>query len=754
MPLRIADDDPNLNPGETDYNRKFNGLNKAEEAGTFDGSQNINDSDNPNIDKVKDAEDNPNSGWKNNVSGEKPTPIPSGRFSFIKKKGPLATIIITLVGGGFGIAGLLSPALLAQSLLANLVQKFNIQETSLTLRTNKLIASKLSGNVTSGDCQITMILCRFSKPSSKFLTKLEENGIKAFSKNGEVIEAKSILNPFPNTRPASYEFTDGAGNKIAATAEDLSAKLTNNAEFRAAFHSASNSRFMSLADSVFKSIESKFKFNLADKLKRTQNEDDIGQAVGNELDDGASAATTAMAEESGKLAETESKALLEGEANKTVSKLKSAGRGSLINLAAGGLCLLADTPTLITKAVRSFQMAQLIKYSMVFLSAFGSIKAGDATPAEASAIGDQLTKIGSNGKSAMDSFGVNYAVNNAIKPSSDNYKKFTPGGTVSSSLSKYNKIVSSDVKTTACETMANPLTGEAINVALTDSTLIGGVINIAVGWRISEVAAVILPPVIKTIIGAIPTKDILAFFVGDITKSLSGESVGDALTSGASHVMGQTANAGGNMPLTPTEAVAYDNATKQVQLAYAEEDRATLSPFDTSSPNTMLGSIVQKIIPYYISAGSTVGSLTHSLSFISNLVTGSFSKILQPITANAESTDISQYSLCDDPAIKDSGMAAGPYCNIIYGVPTKYLNKDPTTVINELTSSGDIDPVTGEAKTDSKLEAWKVLCTDGSTDTLRSCGITDETANYALYTIDSRIQKSMDGTDTTMSTNS
>jgi hypothetical protein len=395
-------------------------------------------------------------------------------------------------------------------------------------------------------------------------------------------------------------------------------------------------------------------------------------------------------------------------------------------------------------------MTQLVKYSMVFLSAFGSIKAGDATPAEASAVGAKLTKV-VNGKSALDSFGINSAVNGITKPTNDNYKAFAPGGSMIKKFKTYNKAVSSGVKTDACEVMTNPITGEAINVALSGTTIVGGAINIAVGYVLSEVLVAVLPPVLEAIVGVIPVDKILGYFAGDLTKDISGEQIGDALSSGASHVMGQTANHGGNMPLSVDDAVAYEGLTKQVQLAYAEEDRATLNPFDISSPNTMMGSIIQMILPYYIQSSSSVGTISNSLSVIGSMVSNSFGSILSPSISGAASADKSQYELCDDPAIKDNDIAAGAYCNVIYGIPTKYLDKDPTTVLNELIASGDIDKEseTGEPKEDSKLQAWIEMCTDGTTDLIKSCKIDKKTANFALYTIDHRIQKSLDGEETT-----
>ncbi|NCQ54491.1 hypothetical protein COV88_00500 [Candidatus Saccharibacteria bacterium CG11_big_fil_rev_8_21_14_0_20_41_19] len=740
MALRTADDDPTLNPGQQHSDNQFNDLKKAESNGTA-GS---NNDDSGGSDNVKNAEENPSGDWQNNVSGDKPA-TSGRRFGFVKKKGPLTAIILTVVGGSIGIGGLLSPALLTQSILANLVQKFNLQETSMTMRANKLLVSKLAGNATQGICKPITIMCKFTRPSNRFLSQLEKNGIKAVGSGSSTVE-KNLL--FPNTRPKSYEFTDSAGKKITATAEELSSKLLDNAEFRAAFHKASNSRFMSLTDSVFTSIKNKFGFNITDKLKSAKSEEDLTKKVGNELEAEGSAAKALAKGEKG--AEVEIKNLLEKEVETTSKKLAKSGKGGLVGLVAGGVCLVADAPKLITKAVRAFQMAQLIKYSMVFLSAFGAIKAGDATPAEASTIGDELTKIGSNGKSAMDSFGMNNAINSTTKPSTDDYKQFIPANKITSNLGSYNKVVSGAVKTNTCKVTTSIEFGAAVDVALSGTTLVGGVINIAAGYALGEVIAMVAPPIIKAITEVIPTEKILGWFLNDLTKDINGEQVGDALASGASHVMGQAANAGGNMPLSVDDAVAYNGLTKQVQLAYAEEDRATLSPFDISSPNTMLGSIVQKLIPYYTSASSGVGSITHSLSFIGNLVMGSFGAALQPLTAGAESADTNQYQLCQDPMLED--VAAGPYCNIIYGVPIEYLDKSPTDVLQAL-GNDNVDQYTGNPVEGSDLEAWVASCTDGTTDAAEGCKITDKkTANYALYTIDHRIQQSLDGPDTTAAT--
>lgn len=768
MALGMSDEEyekanPDLNPGERDYNEKFTDLNNAEKNGNIETNENQSTQKN-NENDLKGAEEKPNNGWTNNFSGKQNSKNKTnGRFSSFKKKGPLTAIILTMVCGGIGFGGLLSTAALPMAVLANLVNKFNTGETSLTIRANKVMASKISSETTSGSCNIIKIACRFSKPSNRFLTQLEKNGVKALDSSGNVIE-KNVI--FPNTRPASYKFTNNAGESIEVEAKNFYSTLAKNSEFRAAFHSASQTRFMSLMDSVASSIKIRFGFSSANKLSGVKDESSLTSELDNsvKVDDSAikSAANTegktaaaVIEEEKGAVKE-----LIEEEVDASIGKVTKAGKGSVIGLASGVVCMVTDIPGLIVSVNRNFQMVQLIRYSASFLSAFGAIKAGDATPQEVSAIGDMLTKT-VNGKSAMDSFGMSYVMTDQKIPNNNNYRKFSPGSSIVTALSSVTKVTNSVEKKAACNVMMNPVTGEAINIGLAANSvdtlgvsLVAAVANLALGAALSYVIEKVAPPAVELAMNVIPINSILQLFIGDLTKDISGESVGDAITSGASHIMGQTANAGGNMPLTVAQAVAYDNTTKQIQLAYAEEDRATKSPFDISSQNTMLGSIMQSLLPYYAKLKFNTGSVTSNLATIGNMITKSFGIAMQPLIAGATSIDSSQYQLCDDPSIKDNDVAAGPYCNIIYGIPPEYLDEDPIAIINKLIASGDIDEETGEPKdkgndafgvAKESLKSWMELCTDGKTNEASNCKINDKTrAEYALYTVDHRIQKSMD----------
>jgi hypothetical protein len=159
-------------------------------------------------------------------------------------------------------------------------------------------------------------------------------------------------------------------------------------------------------------------------------------------------------------------------------------------------------------------------------------------------------------------------------------------------------------------------------------------------------------------------------------------------------------------------------------------------------------------VPYY----SKLNSVGGVVSTIGSIVGGSISRLTS--ASAAENEDPAQYTMCEDPSIQANDIAAGPFCNIEYGIPPQYLNKDPEVVLGELADEIDQDtgePLNKETAISSidptynaagSLKGWIDLCTDGTTAHAEACKITDEkTANYALYVIDHRIQMTMDGED-------
>jgi len=750
-----SDEDNRVSPLETAKN-----LHNQEQQGSF--NKDFNDLTNPDhLEKdgvsgdLGGAEED--GGWRNSVGSgggsSRKTVTPANFRAILKRRGPVAAILSLVLGGGVGVGIFLSPGLLLVHVQEAFVEKFDSQNTSLTVRSNKILANKLTADSTSGSCNTVKIACRFSRPSNRLLGNLEKNGVIALDSRGDPINKGDSL--FQTRRPATYVFE---GKEIAA--KDFSKTLRTNNALRAAFHRAYNPRFVGFTDAVFKTVQTRFGFDKRNLLAEAKDSAAVNEKI-NTASQGSDVGAKAASEGAEEAAEEVLEGLIKSRSTKALDTLSKSGKGGAVSLAAGAVCLATDIPGSVIAVSRAYQLAQLVKYSAGMLGVMSAIKASssDVTPETVSIIGTMLTAT-VGGLSAMDSFGMKYALFGDTKTTDKTYKSFSPGSAAVAALGGVASITSSDITKSACDSALNPVTGAALNAALVaaggatfGTTAAAAGINLAVGFALGEIITLVAPPLIEA---ALPLMQpvmgsILQTLLGDLTANLSGPAVGNALSSGAGHLMGQTANAGGNVPLTVDQAVANVSTTKEVQLAYAEEDRATLSPLDASNKNTFVGSMVHNLLPYY----SQLSTLSGVLKTIGNIPLMSLNTVLKSSTASAADVS-SQFSLCDDPAIKDKGVAAGPFCNIEYGIPSEYINMDPQQVVDELVNTGDIDGDTGEPleKSDGGgLKAWLDLCTDGSTDNVASCKIDASNdpegaklvSMYAIYTIDYRIQQSMDG---------
>ncbi len=682
------------------------------------------------------------------------------KLPFIKKAGPVGGIIASLLGV-FIWSALFSPAVLLVNLKETLVGKFDTQQISANTRMEKVMKNKLVSFFGKAACNVAEYTCRISTPSNYMLKRMNANGIEALDASGNPIAITT--DAYPKEVPAQYRFTASDGGVKTFPADQVPTEFKNNASFRAAFHDSWNPKtaFYDKADTAFKQIMAKFGFGKSDVVANatdtTTAKEEINADVTGE-DVGAKAAT----QEGAAAEESFIKKLFNGTVSDIFDKIAQSTKTSgVVGLVAGGVCIAGDIPGLVATTARTYQMAQIIKLAMVYLVVADAIKAGNATPAEVGALGGMLTAVLKDSKgnivsnAATDSQGMKYAFgflkggSTKTSVASHSLSYFQPGGNVVKALGPVLKVTQSSVAKDACAVATSPVTGAALDtVAVGGSEFLGITLaiqgaNIALGYALGWAIGKIMPPIINLAVSAIPVQSIMKYFMGDFTQNLDSESTGNAYASGAANMMALTANAGGNMPMTVNQAVAYADLGHQQELAYAQEDRLTHSPFDVTDQNTFLGSIVAQLVPYY----SKVSSLTDVFSTVGSVFTGSLSNAMRMSVAGASSVSAGDFFGCNDPNLTKGNLAVGPFCNVYYGIPTQYLGKSPDDVLNDL--SGQIDPQTGDPLPKSDLAAWTTLCTDGSDTQASNCKITTpQEADYALYTVDHRIQVSMDGQGT------
>ena len=765
------DNQDRKNPGQTDYEKKSGFNPHANKERMDQKAKNIFGPD-----ELKNQEDNPDGSWANKVAKKDSGSIVAKGgvlngilFKNFKKRSPLATIIILVVGGGIGIGALLSPSLLIVQIKEIMVDKFNTQLTSMDVRTRKVLYNKLS-SATTGVCGSTISIgCKFSTMSEKQVAKFKDAGI-------DVVSEKTTITGRYKVSELKYD-----GKSI--TAKNFLSEFSDDTNFRSAVKKAYNPKYVGFADSIWKKVASKLGISKkateidgdtdTDKLKSLQEDvngkkTDVDSTVtegvdsdGNkvELDESASGTASDITKELDGLAEdvadTGTKTateVVDAIADGTSSTAKFATNSLKITGIADNLCLVYNTVRAVGFAAKVVRAEQLIKFAMVFLNTADQIKAGTASTEDVSYLGKLLTEEDANGQTATDSFGYLFSAYGDTSSMTESSMQYMVGAGLAGSLvsitSLFNKYLGT-VPSKTCKTLNNTFVsiGSAI-AGIAAGIASGGSItaaNIAFGVVIN-LAAAFLPALLA---------DIIAGVVVD--ESTVGGEAGDAITSGSGALMGNLAKSGGNSPLTPDEAVAYNNLTYDIAKEYAEEDRLAYGQFDITNTNTFLGKLFSKLTPYL----SKLSSITGIISSLTSITTDSIAA-LSPSSAYADDST-SEYTQCTDYDYMDPNgdgdysdrIATDPFCNVVYGIPTDALDTSTEEVLAHM--SGQIDNETGKALSGSAYETFLKNCTNrenpiGYTDSDNQgtdgseCLFSANSNNkyFYLYTIDNRVLTSMD----------
>jgi len=772
-----------LNPGQTDYDNKFNGLAKAEKDGTINDAkptkeEKTSDKESEST-KIKDKEEDQPGNWKDRFSGSKNNSKSKNKFSGFKKKGPMTTIILTLVGGGIGIGGLLSPGLLLVNLKEVMVNKFNAQLASMDRLTIETYKSKLTGGV--GICGSTVsIRCKYSSMSDRQM--------KRFANAGITVE----VDPDGKNLIGRNRVTGLTMEGRTIKASGLIDELNKNPKFRASVKKAYNPLFAGFADKIWN--KTLFKFRITEKgiviegntdaeKARSIQEDTKNPAISSEdIDvnnkkpspdnyknaDGslreaefnnatknfndAVAASKKLASEAANIAEE-----VAGTGLKAATKAGASLAKNTLSLtgAVDNICTVYGTLRAVGFAAKTVRVLQLARYAMLFLKIADQIKAGgNPNPVDVTYLAGILTRdvVGTiKRKTATESFGYRFAAFGERGKMPSTAMQFLAGGGLAGDMIALTTVFDSvlgEFPHKTCRLVNNMLfqfasvTGGIVlavfsaGATVTLGAVVQGVLTTAVG-----VATIFLPALLKDIVAGVA-----------VDSDTVGDPAGNAITSGASGLQGEAAMLGGNSPLTPQQAVPYQALSESTIAQYNEEDRLSRSPFDVTSKNTFLGNLLFKLTPTISKASSISGVLTSIASILPTSL-----KLISPITKAA---DIGDFTYCADEDYKSMNIATDPFCNISYGIPKEDLSIGPITVIDNMIQNGDIDE-NGNIK-DGPYKYFTEQCGAARTDPLGYTGtsfdgdkgeicMNNETNKmnkyYYLYQIYQRVEAGMDGSD-------
>ena len=550
----------------------------------------------------------PSNGFYQPSAGKKKSPVTFK--SLLKKRGPIAAIAGTLGLGG-GIMGIfLSPATMLQNIMENFTQKNDSASIVKEVRMKKVMNKMIDADDDTGICKNKKIRCKTGRLSNRALKKFKKSGLIPVDADGKEMDIKG--RGYPEKNPTHWKIegvNDGKPIEASKLKDELlkkeNRKIASKVYGRTGLF---NMRFRSWTGKHISRLYSKF------QLKRNSAISKIDKKLG-------------IKEKREKLKEKLPK-FKEGPAfenvkkgvNKLGGKLK---KGGLAYTISAGACAAVKIPSLIGAGAAALELAPVLGLVMdVILSPGSQAKASGlgsqpvaallfgqkALAAESTGgsgfsqetmetIGTMLTERGkmegseNTEGSALDSPYLLAAMGvNSNKPGIA--KNYIPGYSVVTNpiVQGFNK--AKEATEGVCDYILSPvamyafIAAEAAAAASTGG--VSAIISFAGKMTLSEVIKKVLEYAVGEQVKKILTELAKSLLTPDKAQY---KDLGDALGVGAAAFF-SAGSMGQMLPGLKMSQLAEFNGIQIANEEFQKEmDIASLSPFDTSSKYTFLGSI-------------------------------------------------------------------------------------------------------------------------------------------------------------------
>ena len=537
----------------------------------------------------------PGNGFYQPSAGKKKSPVTFK--SLLKKRGPIAAIA-GILGLGGGILGIfLSPATMLQNIMESLTWKNDSATPSKISRIKQVMNGFLDSKDGPGICANSSkkIRCRTGKLSYKALTKFNKSGIIPVDADGNEMKLKKT--GYPEKNPTHWKvegLNDGKPIESSKLKDELlkkeNRKIASKVYGRTGLFKM---RFRSWTGKHISKLYKKF------GLKRNSAISKIDKKLG-------------VKEKANKLKEklpgfNDDKAIggINERVTKSTEKLK---KGGLVYVAAAGICLALKLPNIIASGVAAIQLVPLLGLVMDVILSPGSQAKASGLDSNGSGfsqetmetIGTMLTERGKmkgsdNAEgSALDSPYLLAAMGvNNDKPGIA--KNYVPGYSVATNPIVRTLNSAEEASEPVCNYILSP-------VAMYTSQIVDTAIDAAgaASFGLTSLAKWIAKKTLATV-----TTELLKYAVGDTVKRVLKElavsmltsnnaqykDLGDALGVGAAAFFA-SGSMGQMLPGLKMSQLAEFNGIQIANEEFQKEmDIASLSPFDTSSRYTFLGSI-------------------------------------------------------------------------------------------------------------------------------------------------------------------
>ena len=545
---------------------------------------------------VNDQESSvPNNGFYQPSAGKKKSPVTFK--SLLKKRGPIAAIA-GILGLGGGILGIfLSPATMLQNIMESLTWKNDSATPSKISISKQVMNGFLDSKDGPGICANSSkkIRCRTGKLSYKALTKFNKSGIIPVDADGNEMKLKRT--GYPEKNPTHWKvegLNDGKPIESSKLKDELlkkeNRKIASKVYGRTGLFKM---RFRAWTGKHISKLYKKF------GLKRNSAISKIDKKLG-------------VKEKANKLKEklpgfNDDKAIggINERVTKSTEKLK---KGGLVYVAAAGICLALKLPNIIASGVAAIQLVPLLGLVMDVILSPGSQAKASGLDSSGSGfsqetmetIGTMLTERGkmkgsdNTEGSALDSpyllsaMGVN---NN--KPGIA--KNYIPGYSVATNPIVRTLNSAEEASEPVCNYILSPAAmyaSQVVDLAIdaTNVYTFGG--TSLAKWLLKKTLATATSELLKYAVGDTVKRILKELAVNMLTSNNAQyKDLGDALGVGAAAFFA-SGSMGQMLPGLKMSQLAEFNGIQIANEEFQKEmDIASLSPFDTSSRYTFLGSI-------------------------------------------------------------------------------------------------------------------------------------------------------------------
>ena len=545
----------------------------------------------------------PGNGFYQPSAGKKKSPVTFK--SLLKKRGPIAAIAGILGLGGGILVIFLSPATMLQNIMENLTWKNDSASIAKESRMKKVMNKMIGASDDAGICKSKKIRCKTGRLSNRALKKFKKSGLIPVDADGKEMDIKG--RGYPEKNPTHWKvegLNDGKPIESSKLKDELlkkeNRKIASKVYGRTGLFKM---RFRSWTGKHISKLYKKF------DLKRNSAISKIDKKLG-------------IKEKREKFKEKLPK-FKEGPALEKVgkgvsnlgSKLK---KGGLAYAISAGACTVVKIPNLIAAGVAAIQLAPLLGLVMdVILSPGSQAKAsgldssgGGFSQETMETIGTMLTERGKmkgsdNAEgSALDSPYLLAAMGvNNDKPGIA--KNYIPGYSVATNPIVQGFNEAKEATEGVCDYILSPVAmyaSMAVEAAVSAST---GGISAIVSWVGKAALSEVIKKVLEYAVGE-QVKNILT----ELAKSLltpdkaQYKDLGDALGVGAAAFF-SAGSMGQMLPGLKMSQLAEFNGIQIANEEFQKEmDIASLSPFDTSSRYTFLGSIFHNMGNMMIANGT------------------------------------------------------------------------------------------------------------------------------------------------------